>query len=50
MEVIVADVKAVKKPRGAKPGMVVVREFKTVSVKPGLPPESSPDSSKEGGV
>jgi len=36
-EVIYTEAKNVKKPRGAKPGMVTVREFKSVLVRPGLP-------------
>jgi predicted ribosome quality control (RQC) complex YloA/Tae2 family protein len=34
-EVIYTESKNVKKPRGAKPGMVVVREYRTVVVRPG---------------
>lgn len=33
-EVIYTDARNVKKPKGAKPGMVTVREFKTLNVKP----------------
>ncbi|CAG0927904.1 partial Rqc2 RqcH, partial [Planctomycetaceae bacterium] len=39
VEVIYAEAKNVKKPRGAKPGMVTVKEFKSVIVRPGLPEE-----------
>ncbi len=34
-EVIYTDVKNVKKPRGGKPGMVIVREYKSIVVRPG---------------
>jgi predicted ribosome quality control (RQC) complex YloA/Tae2 family protein len=34
VEVMVAEAKDVKKPAGAKPGMVTVRHYKTLMVKP----------------
>ena len=34
VEVMVAEAKAVKKPAGAKPGMVTVKQYKTLVVKP----------------
>lgn len=34
-EVIYTDIKNVKKPKGAKPGMVTVKEYRTILVKPG---------------
>lgn len=34
-EVIYTEARNVKKPRGAKPGMVTVKEYKSISVKPG---------------
>ncbi|MBE7415799.1 MAG: fibronectin-binding domain-containing protein [Deltaproteobacteria bacterium] len=37
VDVIYTEARNVKKPRGAKPGMVMVREFKSVVVRPGLP-------------
>ncbi len=37
VEVIYTEARNVKKPRGAKPGMVTVKEYKSVVVKPGLP-------------
>lgn len=33
-EVIYADARFVKKPKGAKPGMVVVKEYRTIMVRP----------------
>jgi predicted ribosome quality control (RQC) complex YloA/Tae2 family protein len=39
-EVIYTDVKNVRKPKGAKPGMVVVREYKSIVVRPGEPTSS----------
>lgn len=36
-EVIYTEARNVKKPRGAKPGMVTVKEFKSVLVRPALP-------------
>jgi len=37
VEVIYSEARNVKKPRGAKPGMVTVKEYKSVVVRPGLP-------------
>lgn len=37
VEVIYAEAKNVKKPKGAKPGMVTVKEYKGIVVKPALP-------------
>lgn len=39
VEVIYTEARNVKKPRGAKPGMVTVREYKSVVVRPGIPDE-----------
>ncbi len=39
VEVIYAEARHVKKPKGAKPGMVTVKEYKGIVVKPGLPEE-----------
>lgn len=36
-EVIFTEARNVKKPKGAKPGMVTVKEYRGVVVKPGLP-------------
>lgn len=36
-EVIYTEARNVKKPKGAKPGMVTVKEYKGIVVKPGLP-------------
>lgn len=40
VDVIYTEARNVKKPRGAKPGMVTVREYKSVVVRPGLPAEA----------
>ncbi|HEY4706177.1 MAG TPA: NFACT family protein [Thermodesulfobacteriota bacterium] len=45
VEVIYAEARNVKKPRGAKPGMVTVKEYRSVVVRPGLP---APSPSNEG--
>lgn len=37
VEVIYTEARNVKKPRGAKPGMVIVKEYRSVVVKPALP-------------
>jgi predicted ribosome quality control (RQC) complex YloA/Tae2 family protein len=37
VEVIYTEARNVKKPKGAKPGMVTVKEYKGVVVRPGLP-------------
>lgn len=42
-EVIYAEARHVKKPRGAKPGLVTVKEHKGVLVRPGLPKGASED-------
>src|SRR3990172_4789949 len=41
VEVIYTEARNVKKPRGAKPGMVTVKEYKSVVVRPGLPAPSN---------
>lgn len=42
-EVIYTEAKNVKKPRGAKPGMVTVKEYKCVVVRPGVPKGAGDD-------
>lgn len=37
VEVIFTEARNVKKPKGAKPGMVTVKEYRGIVVKPGLP-------------
>lgn len=49
VEVIYAEARNVKKPRGAKPGMVTVREFKSVVVRPGLPKGAVDDGEDKAG-
>ena len=42
-EVIYTEAKNVKKPKGAKPGMVTVKEYKCVVVRPGVPKGAGDD-------
>lgn len=42
-EVIYTEAKNVKKPKGAKPGMVIVKEYKSVVVRPGVPKGAGDD-------
>ncbi|MCC6501803.1 MAG: NFACT family protein [Deltaproteobacteria bacterium] len=42
-EVIYTEAKNVKKPKGAKPGMVTVKEYKSVVVRPGVPKGAGDD-------